>query len=224
MLALNGCKDRKTITTNQTIHSQITHSHSTHCLTTAAHGGKRRHATALTASRRAASAAMPPRTAGGAAGLQVLLRSFCGLGLHHFFFAPVRRACPQLVILCVWGWWGVAAVVALLVRGRFFLFFCGLPPQKKKKKEAPPPCCWCRSFCAWGVCFLFSFCLCLVRCSLSLPPPSRFASLLAPIAAIISALSLPPSAPASLLGQKTNSLFIFGGWLFVFAPPPSLVA
>ena len=33
MLALNGCKDRETFTTNQTIHSKITYSHSNHCRT-----------------------------------------------------------------------------------------------------------------------------------------------------------------------------------------------
>ena len=60
MLALNGCKDRETFTTNQIKHSQITHSYSIHCLTTAAHGGKSRQAAALSASLRAAIAAIPP--------------------------------------------------------------------------------------------------------------------------------------------------------------------
>lgn len=143
MLALNGCKDMETFTKCQTIHTQIAHSHSTHCLTTAAHGGKSRHATALTAAHTAASAAMPPRTAGGAAGLQEL-RPFCGWGHHHFFFAPMRRACPQLVILRVW------CCVCRCAAGAAALlsFFLRASPAKKKKKEAPPPCCCCLSFSA----------------------------------------------------------------------------
>ena len=113
---------------------------------------------------------MPPRTAGGAAGLQEL-RPFGVLGLHHFFFAPVRRACPQLVIWRVWCWWCVVAVVALLVRRRFFLFFCGLPPQKKKRKKPPRPAAGVGHF-ARGVfafCFLFVCVLCAVLFP-SLPP------------------------------------------------------
>ena len=158
---------------------------------------------------------MPPRTAGGAAGLQEL-RPFCVLGLHHFFFAPVRRACPQLVILRVWCWWCVVAVVALLVRRRFFLFFCGLPPQKKKRKKPPRPaagvCHLARSvcvFCFLFVCFLLAFRFpslpprALPPCWRQSPPTSaRFPSLLP---------HLPPC-----WGKKQKAfLFLAAGFLFL---------
>ena len=159
---------------------------------------------------------MPPRTAGGAAGRQVLHRSFCGWGHHHFFFAPVRRACPQLVILRVWLWWFVAAVVALLVRRRFFLFFCGLPPQKKKRKKPPRPaagvCHLARSvcvFCFLFVCFLLAFRFpslpprAFPPCWRQSPPTSaRFPSLLP---------RLPPC-----WGKKQKAfLFLAAGFLFL---------